>query len=1366
MSGNLSMLDAMRRAMQARPVPAPITTPVARPFQKKEEEREEKGLFSREQLFLIGKLFSDTTKEVECSIGRILSRNESSSFIPDLESLLTFDHLKDVLTERYGDPTVVTDVVEVSNSDNVRRVEVDGKFSFQRKIRDYESAITDDVWGWRISSSTEKNIGRPDEFFPDIKRKRERYSFDVRGTRVDMTVVSQTNLVEQRRLQAANPKKKIFIKPVNFLEVEVERIDTSLTVEEFVKVVDEIYSIKDYGLDVSDKVKREVAYLHNKVLGVTPRGKSSLGGGYWSKPIALGIDHLLQRGKEYGVTIKLDGERRIIVLTEKVMMSVWSPGEFFVIGRGESGRSIGEGDYRPVRNTILDCEYLNVGGQSYFYIFDIVIYDGKDVRSYSLEKRLKMIRDMIGGLTTLVNPGIIIKAKKFYLPDDEGLSLLYNLKSIKNDTKREKIDLYKRIDACLSEEEVNDRITWTTAQSAFASMLEDYVRELSKLPTYEELKESKPDLLKGFRFSDIVYVLKTWGLGEKVRTERSTSQLEISEGKSLKVSRKELPETLFKYIEELLNKRFGESVMKDLGTDFFKMKGEEIKHPTDGIILQPLGDYYKQALKWKPESKLTIDFRVRRDNDEEVSLLISTKNGEKPFIGTKRYSLGEGYRMKDVTLRDGMIGEFSYANGEFVFHRERKEKTSPNFIETAVSTWHSIHNPLREETVRGHSLQVMRRWHNTVKTNILSREVGKDKIIVDIGSGRGGDLSHWRKAGIRRIYAVEPNKENREEFKRRMYDMKDVNNIKIIGKNFQDRDGVLKKIEPEDKDNIDAVVSFFSSTFFYKDKETFQGFLDTLSALRPAKFVCIVLDGSKVVEKMKKGKIVNQSFSIVKGKESEGPFGNSITTTIFDKGSMVKDTEEYLFDFTHFATEMKKIGYSLKKGSDYFLTSDVLSEEASLFSELNRRFVFVKSKKKFGKAFDPFTLSEGESVELPNIFYPTLTALGVDVKDSLIRAVLRSGVGEWGEKYLLDEDATVKKLKKKLGEVSIRSLSDFLKVNILLLAPAIETFRKIERVNGVLRSVNSVTDKKGKDVVIIYSSDSLHYSHVFIPSSKKITKEVLESKVKSMRIYNPDSYDKDDLTILVGLIPYRKNDVRIFNEESKLIREINSYRDYVVEEEVESGDFYDFSEEDELEEVEEEERKDVDLEEEEDEEEEDELTDSQWIFKAQVDEYMRKNKLKEVPTYEELKKKKITKGAAYGDIMYVLNTWKVEEEEEEDEEEVNEEEEEIKPKKKKEKKEKKVEEVEEEEEEVRLDEDEEEEEIKPKKKEKKKVEEDILDKLTDSQLEFSGRLSEYLEKKGKDSVSLEKIMKKSKVIGDASEKDVKFVLDNWSKLKQ
>lgn len=231
------------------------------------------------------------------------------------------------------------------------------------------------------------------------------------------------------------------------------------------------------------------------------------------------------------------------------------------------------------------------------------------------------------------------------------------------------------------------------------------------------------------------------------------------------------------------------------------------REKNDGIIYTSGGRYNSNVYKWKFPEKMSIDFAVYNigSNGENKYELYVKDTIEDfpvnvPFHGNNTYELSEAiYESKEV-LKEAGIYEFGYDNDteKFILFRERPDKIDPNYITVAQNVWSDIKNPYTEEELiqllSPKVLEQYRKYQNNIKRELIETNC-QYRNVLDLGSGRGGDLGKYDSANVNYLWCVEPNEKNYTEFLRRLSERKSMKNkTSLIKTVAQDTEKIVKGI--------------------------------------------------------------------------------------------------------------------------------------------------------------------------------------------------------------------------------------------------------------------------------------------------------------------------------------------------------------------------------------------------------------------------------------------------------------------------------------------------------------------------------------------------------------------------------------------
>lgn len=342
---------------------------------------------------------------------------------------------------------------------------------------------------------------------------------------------------------------------------------------------------------------------------------------------------------------------------------------------------------------------------------------------------------------------------------------------------------------------------------------------------------------------------------------------------------------------------------------------DNYEYRTDGFIITPINhnmhlykdvskvplknrvlSKYLDICKLKPRDMLSIDFLVK-----EGKLYSYGTKGELIEFDGSRYNAGVKYVLEgDVEVVDGTITEFSplIVENEFKYlypTRQRHDRDAPNSIIVAQSIWDLIFTEFGIDSLLGKNFILVRAEHNRVKNEILS-EIPKNAFVIDIGSGRGGDLD--KLLNVSGYLGIEPNESNIEEFNRRLNNHRLKYIAKAINAKGEDTEFIVSEAKKLfDELNLPPgtpvyVISMLSLSFFWESKEILDKFKNTLRAIRNSigleEFMFLTIEKKRLL------KALNGKKSISYGPVSFKVDGNKVLVDF--PNTIVGLQEEYLVD--------------------------------------------------------------------------------------------------------------------------------------------------------------------------------------------------------------------------------------------------------------------------------------------------------------------------------------------------------------------------------------------------------------------------------------------------------------------------------------
>lgn len=376
----------------------------------------------------------------------------------------------------------------------------------------------------------------------------------------------------------------------------------------------------------------------------------------------------------------------------------------------------------------------------------------------------------------------------------------------------------------------------------------------------------------------------------------------------------------------------------------------------DGLIYTPIAmPYFNNGIyKWKPPHMLTIDFAASQIGNGKWLLQVRDNQDKLVKFNPPGF---QGIIESKEDLKG--IGEYKWTGKTFELVRARPDKDIPNFISIAQDVWEDIQNPISEEELpllfskseKG-GRDSIRKYHNSIKRDLIntiaSSEFSKGKLVLDLGAGKGGDLSKYQAAKIKTLYAVEPNASFANELKVRADEMKKKHSLgyslEVIPFPAQDNLAIAEALKGN---QVDVAAMFFSLSFFFENNLSLSALIRTLneSIVKGGLFIGTTIDGERVrkvleeKDKVKFGPVtLEKKYSDFKGDIN---FNKAIDYIYEDSETVSEKQREYLVDWKLFTNKLEKFGFILEK-SDFFAPVDWLNEEEKNITSLYRSFVFKR----------------------------------------------------------------------------------------------------------------------------------------------------------------------------------------------------------------------------------------------------------------------------------------------------------------------------------------------------------------------------------------------------------------------------------------
>lgn len=652
---------------------------------------------------------------------------------------------------------------------------------------------------FRISVATEDTTDAhvPDErISPTLIRNKRRWSFIIKqGFRVDLTEV-----------------KSLGSETVHEVEIEILPPYNVDGIGAIIKQV--LGKILDSPIIYDNNEKQDVMKNTNIYLGT--------GSSVWSvnpnvliQPRNLKIPDLSvggivphdSKGVFYTATIKADGIRKLLVIHKSRI--------YLLYGNEIMKLPAPAMDLSLLNGSVFECEYIPKENSPYYIlIYDTLVYQGYSTRSEFHSERLAFGKELI---KLVADPKLHLEVKEFVLISTVA-------------------DLFTSSNIILGKDYpfVTDGVIYTPYNYHYDS-------SVNRIPISERSLVIYPDVVKWKPPPQLTIDFSVRNIGSRIELLSN-------------VKRKLIPFSIDGISPSVLT-------VKELLTSTDNSVFEFSWNPDQQkfVMIRPRSDqYYPDWLDvavGKLKSGMTINFAIR-NVASHIELLSSTNSV--PFHTSPGVLPDVLIVPELLEASDRSVFEFSWdtIQKKFIMIKPRNDKDYPNRLDVAIDNWKAIQNPIDELTIRGQKFSLSFRYHNREKRELFM-SVGKTltgttRTLLDIGSGRGGDVSKWVKAGFTHIICVEPNEEHQIELKRRLDSVGGLNYIiidhTITGQDYQTIIREVKNFAPNGK--IDTISYMLSLSFFFDRSESLFSIIYLVNELlvRGGYFIALTIDGRYVLQ--------------------------------------------------------------------------------------------------------------------------------------------------------------------------------------------------------------------------------------------------------------------------------------------------------------------------------------------------------------------------------------------------------------------------------------------------------------------------------------------------------------------------------------
>jgi SAM-dependent methyltransferase len=439
-------------------------------------------------------------------------------------------------------------------------------------------------------------------------------------------------------------------------------------------------------------------------------------------------------------------------------------------------------------------------------------------------------------------------------------------------------------------------------------------------------------------------------------------------------------------------------------------------YENDGLIFTPINEPYplvkkwSSLLKWKPAELNTIDFyavkisssdgigkwqlyvqgevprsnEVRRNQTSTVLFDIEKLCGVNTESRLVTYETSIPENLIDPTTdepyKTNTVIEFRWDTNTLMFVplRTRWDKTvNPrkhgNFSKVACDIWNNINNPIEKdyllkfyvnsknnpsEKKGDFFFETMRRFHNKVKEYLYNKYAKDANYLLELCSGKGGDMHKWSFNNIKNVYGYDISERNITECKRRFDQLQTKKDFNYnFSKLDLTRDNAYEIIYKNTPEKFNVVCCQFGIHYFFESEKHIQNIIKILetSLQDSGVFIITFMDNNQLNKLFGDKNIVSYEeetemiYFLEKSVKPDSVYGNQLKITLNGNNILGEGSDEWIIDFENFKGLMESMGYNCIETQlfenlyDTKMTGMELKKCERDISFLNRYCVFQKN---------------------------------------------------------------------------------------------------------------------------------------------------------------------------------------------------------------------------------------------------------------------------------------------------------------------------------------------------------------------------------------------------------------------------------------